>query len=269
MIINQDYGLVVPDKTIAYFPIIPSDGIEKFNLDDVGLFLKPLNINHQRDWFTSHFYKCLPLSIGNMQGFIFSIPYRFSVLWNGGNSTNDILIEYYEDFEPYKNKNFIYPSSEFGNGIFTIGFPLTLKTPKGINLMTIAPPNFPLPGLSPLTGVVESDNIRFTFALNIKIDLVNVKIMIEPNTPLTGLLPIPRYFCDSFELKNAYDIFDKNIVDEEVEVSDEHSKKRSMSNKNNLGSDRHYFLGEDVRKNKFKDHQLPKKIDFKIKKVYD
>jgi len=260
MIINQEGGPVVPDKTIAFFPVIPSDNLKKFNLEDVGLFLKPLNIDHKREWFTPHFYHCLPLSIGNMQGFSFSLPYTFSVIWNGGNETGDISIKLFEDFKKYDGLNFIYPTSEFGNGILTIHYPLLLKTPPGVNLMTISPPNYPLPGLSPMTGVVESDNVRFTFTLNIKIDFANIEFIINANTPLIGMIPIPRYFCDSFKLENAYNIFDKKIVDEESEVVDRHSKKREFSNKNHLGSDKIYYLGGDVDGNKFKDHQLPKKI---------
>jgi hypothetical protein len=259
MIINQEGGPIVPDKTIAMFPVIPDKGLKPFNMKNINLFLKPLNIDHKREWFTPHFYKCLPLSIGNMQGFVFSLPYTFSILWNGGNLEKDLLIEYYEDFKPYENINFIYPKSEFGNGILTIHYPLTFKTPPGINLMTIAPPNFPLIGLSPMTGVVESDNIRFSFTLNIKVDLINVKLIIEPNTPLVGMIPIPRYFCDSFELKNAYDIFDKNIVEEEKNVVRDHSDSRLKQNNNNLGLDKLYYSGKDFRGNKFKNHQLPKK----------
>ena len=259
MIINQEGGPVVPEKTIAFFPITPIEGYKPFDLNKVGLFLKPLNDEHKRDWFTSHFYKCLPLAIGNMQGFVFSLPYTISVFWNGGNSVKDLSIEYGEDYKQYKGMNFIYPTSEFGHGILTIHFPLTLKTPPGVNLMTIAPPNFPIVGLSPMTGVVESDNIRFTFTLNIKIDLENTNITILPNYPLIGLLPIPRYFCDSFKLENAYNIFDKDIVDEEQKVVTEHAIKRDISNTTDLGSDKIYYLGGDVRGNKFKDHQLPKK----------
>ena len=259
MIINQDDNLVVPEKTIAFFPVVPNNELKPFDLKNINLFLKPLNNNHKRDWFTPHFYKCLPLSIANLQGFVFSLPYRFSILWNGGNTENDILIEYDETFEEYKGLNFIYPSSEFGNGVLTIHYPITLKTPPGINLMTIAPPNFPVPGLSPMSGVIESDNIRFSFSLNIKVDIPNVKIIVEPNTPLVGLLPIPRYFCDSFELKNAYDIFDKNVVEDEVLTISENINSRINQYKNNLNEDKKYFSGKDIRGNKFKDHQLPKK----------
>lgn len=259
MIINQEGGPVVPEKTIAFFPVIPDKDFNAFDANDIGLFLKPLNIDHKRDWFTSHFYKCLPLSIGNMQGFVFSLPYTVSIFWNGGPETKDIEIFYYEDFIKYKKSNFIHVTSEFGSGILTIHFPLTLKTPPGINLMTISPPNFPLPGLSPMTGVIESDNIRFSFTLNIKMDLPNTKIIIKPNTPLVGIIPIPRYFCDSFQLKNAYEIFDTDIVEEELKVIREHADKRDFVNKNQLGADRIYYLGGDIKGNKFKDHQLPQK----------
>lgn len=258
MIINQGDGVVVPDKTIAFFPIIPANGLEPFNLKDIGLFLKPLNTNNKRDWFNAHFYKCLPLAIGNMQGFIFSLPYTIKLLWNGSNHTDGLTISYTEDFKKYKNINFIHPSSEFGHGILTIHFPLTLKTPPGINLMTIAPPNFPLAGLSPMTGVVESDNLRFSFTLNIKINLSNTNIIIEKDTPLVGLLPIPRYFCDSFELKNAYDVFNKEVVEEEIRIVNKHNKQREINNKNNGKSDRLYYSGKDIEENKFIDHQLPK-----------
>ena len=259
MIINQDNGPVVPEKTIAFFPVIPNDGVKPFDPKNIGLFLKNLNIDHKRDWFTSHFYKCLPLAIGNTQGFVFSLPYSIDVLWNGNNDPKDLSIQIHEDFEPYKNINFIHPSSEFGHGIMTIHFPVILKTPPEINLITIAPPNFPLCGLSPMTGVIESDNLRFSFTLNIKIDLPNVKIQIPANYPLIGLLPIPRYFCDSFELKNAYDIFDKDIIEEERRIVKKHSEKRNLTNKNNLKQDRLYYLGKDIDGNEFKNHQLLKK----------
>jgi hypothetical protein len=258
MIINQDDSLVVPDKTIAVFPVIPTGGGIPFDMN-FNSFLKPLNKSHKRDWFGEHFYKCLPLAIGNMQGFILSIPFGFDVLWNGGNSPEDIKISRHENYNDFTGINAVDVSSDFGNGILTILFPITLKTPPGINLMTISPPNFPLPGLSPMTGVVESDNIRFSFTVNIKIDLPNTTIRVFENTPVAGILPIPRYFCDYFELKNAYDIFDISIVEEEMQVVSENTQSRIKQNKDRSGADKLYYKGMDVRGNKFKDHQLPNK----------
>ena len=260
MIINQDESLVVPEKTIAFFPIIPEEGLTPFDMD-ISSFLKPLNTSHKREWFTPHFYNCLPLSIGNMQGFAFSVPYSFDIFWNGGNSVDDLVIQLHhsEHLTKILNTNHVTLSSEFGSGILTIHFPVQLKTPPGVNLMTIAPPNFPVPAMSPMTGVVECDNLRFTFTLNIKIDIPNTTIRVMKDAPLVGLIPIPRYFCDSFELKNANEIFEENIINQEMEIAQKHAERRENDNKNHLGSDRLYYRGLDYYENKFKDHQLPKK----------
>lgn len=250
--------LIVPDKTIACIPVIPDKGVKEFDMN-ISSFLRPLNEDHRRDWFTPNFYRCLPLSIGNMQGFVFYSPFTIDVIWNGGNSVEDVSIETHDDSDfKVKEMNHVYFKSEFGNGIFTAHFPLMLKTPPGINLMTISPPNYPLPGISPMTGVVESDNLRFTFTLNFKIDIPNVLIRIEKGYPLMGILPIPRYFCDSFSLVNAYDIFDKNEIENERKIAYDHALFRHEQNSNNDGAEGSYYKGTDFYKNKFKDHQLPK-----------
>jgi hypothetical protein len=258
MIINQDENLVVPDNTIAIFPMIPDEGIKPFDMN-FSEFLRPLNASHKREWFTPHFYRCLPLSIGNMQGFVFSVPFGFDVVWNGGDRVEDLAIRSHSGVDKYIGVNGVALVSEFGNGILTISAPVTLKTPPGINLMTIAPPNFPLAGMSPMTGVVESDNIRFAFTFNIKIDIPNAVITVMPNTPLVGILPIPRRFCDSFSLVSAYDIFDEAIVEEERSVARENADARTLQSSSSGGADRLYYRGMDVRGNKFTDHQLPTK----------
>lgn len=254
--------IVVPKNKIVAIPVVPDKKVKQFDMNMIPLFLEPANLSHKRYWFTKHFYKCLPLSIANMQGLLFKMPYEIDVFWNGNNSPEDLTITFFEDSEKYRKINFVNVSSEFGHGIFTIHFPLILKTPLGVNLMTIAPPNYPLPGLSPMSGVVETDNLRFTFTLNIKIDISNINIKILKDTPLSGILPIPRYFCDSFDLVNAYDVLDKKLVEKERNVASEHNEYRE---KQNLFKDKfkggHYFKGTDIKGNKFKDHQLLKDRD--------
>jgi hypothetical protein len=258
MIINQDEGLVVPDNTIAVFPITAEESLIPFDMN-FNEFLKPLNNTHKRYWFTPHFYHCLPLSVGNMQGFVFTVPFGFDVEWKGGSRPEDMVIKYHDDYSKYLGTNAVSISSEFGNGIVTFHAPVALKTPPGVNLMTIAPPNFPLGGMSPMTGVVESDNIRFTFTFNIKMDFPNLNISVPANTPLVGVLPIPRYFCDSFTAVDAAEIFDQSVIDEEKKVMLEHSTARDLSNETNGGTDKLYYKGMDIRGNKFKDHQFPTK----------
>lgn len=254
--------LTVPDKTIAFVPVIPKSGTEAFDISTISTFLKPLNETHKRDWFTSHFYKCLPLSIANMQGLAFSSPFSFDVFWNGGNKTEDLTFKFYDDsgISNITTKNHVSFNSEFGHGIFTAHFPLILKTPPGVNLMTIAPPNYPLAGISPMSGVVEADNLTFTFTLNFKVDIPNVLLKIQKNYPIMGIIPIPRYYCDSFKLVNAYDIFDKDKIEEQRQMANEQAISRDLQNKYNKKADGRYFRGVDIRDNKFIDHQLPKDI---------
>jgi hypothetical protein len=251
--------LVVPEKTIACIPVIQDESILPFNMD-ISSFLKPLNKNHKRDWFTPHFYKCLPLSIANMQGFAFSSPFSFDVFWNGENKTESISFNIYDDtkIHNFERMSQVSVTSEFGFGIFTMHFPLILKTPPNVNLMTIAPPNYPLPGISPMSGVIEADNLSFTFTLNFKIDLPNTLIKIEKNYPLMGIIPIPRYYCDSFELVNAYDILNKDDIEEQRQIAREQANDRDKQNKYNEKPDGRYYKGTDIRNNKFKNHQLPK-----------
>jgi len=253
--------LTVPEKTIAYIPVISDESVLPFNMD-ISSFLKPLNKDHKRSWFTPHFYKCLPLSIANMQGLAFSSPFSFEVFWNGTNTTDSINLNIYNDsgIENFKKMNHVSVSSEFGHGIFTMHFPLILKTPPDVNLMTIAPPNYPLPGISPMSGVIEADNLSFTFTLNFKIDLPNTLIKIEKNYPLIGIIPIPRHYCDSFKLINAYDILNKDDIEEQRQISYEQDLSREKQNSYGEIVDGRYYKGIDIRNNKFKNHQLPKGI---------
>lgn len=251
--------MIVPEKTIAAIPLIFDKDINQ-NKIDPSLYIKTLSNSHKREWFSPNFYRCLPLSIGNMQGFAFSIPYSIKLLWNGGKSKKDISIFFDDDFDSsLTNHKYVEVSSQFGNGIFTVHFPFILKTPPGVNLMTIAPPNFPVPGISPMTGVIETDNLRYTFSLNFKIDFPEMMIKINKDYPIMGIIPIPRYYCDSFKILNAYDIFEKNAIEEEQKVWHEHQIHRHEQN-NSLErkTDALYYKGMDIRKNKFDDHQLPK-----------
>jgi hypothetical protein len=124
--------------------------------------------------------------------------------------------------------------------------------------MTINPPNMVLPNITVMTGVVETDNLRRNFTFNLKIQMPGIRIKVPAGTPIAGFIPVPRYFCDSFDIKFAEEIFENNIINEELEASRQATIYRELVEpvlKNNVS--KHYFSGQDVYGNQFKDHQKP------------
>jgi hypothetical protein len=245
----------VPDKTIAVFtdPFETSlSSKEKNRLSNI--LEKPPK---KREWFTPHFYRCLPLTIGNQYGFVVKSEFDFAFTWDGGNEKESILFDFFEDLEKINQK---YPRIEthFGSGIITINPPYILKTPPGVNLMTMNPPNYIIPNITVMTGVVEADNLRRGFTFNLKIQIPNIKVFVPAGTPLAAAVPIPRYYGDSFELKLAEDIFSEDVIDEELQATQDvevYRKEVEPGLPNGVG--RQYFKGEDIYGNKFPDHQKP------------
>jgi hypothetical protein len=73
-------GFEVPDNHILVVPHnlgIPENGYYQ----EVIL---PLAGETKRDWFTSHFYYCLPINIGNQYGFVIKSLIDFDIFWEGG-----------------------------------------------------------------------------------------------------------------------------------------------------------------------------------------
>jgi hypothetical protein len=239
----------VPDNTIAFLNL---DGISKERIDNV---LSP--IEKKRDWFTPHFYKCLPLTIANQYGYVVKSEYDMTLEWNGGDTIYDISCISSENEEVMKT---LYPkiSSHFGSGILTVNIPFIFRTSPGVNLMTINPPNYQLPGLTVMSGSVETDNLRYTFSINLKINLINTKIFIPKGYPLAAIIPVKRNFIESFTIVDLEDIFSSKLIDEEFTAYEDQKLERNILEPELNGKgNKNYMLGKDVYGNKFPDHQKP------------
>jgi hypothetical protein len=249
--INQ--GNNIPDKTIAIFPN-PFDHF-KYDKDQLPNIIE--KSPKKRDWFLPHFYRCLPLTIGNQYGFVVKNEFPFTFIWDGKEWKEGLKIHFDKNNKEF-NKNGIKIESHFGSGIITISTPFTLRTPPGVNLMTITPPNYVVPNITVMTGVVETDNLRRNFTFNLKVQMPDIEITIPAGTPLAAFIPIPRYFADEFELKFAEDIFDEDLVVEEMQAEYDagiHRKEVEKTLPNKVG--RIYFMGKDIYGNDFQDHQKP------------
>jgi hypothetical protein len=248
--INQ--GIDIPDNTIVAF----LDPFMMNNNDLKSMLVKP---SKKRDWFEPNFYNCLPLLIANQYGFYLTAEFDFTVVWNGGQNPEDVQITYNYNKE---HNGFPLPSivNHFGYGTITIALPMVLRTPKGVNLLTINPPNYLFENATVLSGSVETDQSRVPFTFNLKIHKPNIPVVFKAGSPISGFIPIPRYFADGFEIKNATEVFHETLVQEEIDTLRFHQNTRTNNNEKAYATgdntlDRQYFKGKDPYGNDFLDHQ--------------
>lgn len=242
--INEDDNLV-PDNQII---IVPHDK-EKGSayLDTVD----SLKNNPKRDWFTPHFYYCLPINIGNQYGFVIKSLYDFTLVWTGKAERESLYILI--DEETTSKQSLV---SQFGSGILTIQNDFILRTPPGINIMTIQPPNMFIPGTCAMTGIIESDNLRRDFTFNLKVTVPNHKIIVKKGDALGAFIPIERGFVDKFSLEYFDTIFTEETIDKELLDGMELGRQRLNDDKDRPHeSGRKYFNGEHANGEKYKDHQ--------------
>jgi hypothetical protein len=204
----------------------------------------------KRDWFTSHFYYCLPLTVGNQYGFIVKSTRDFDVIWGGGLGPAHITFTDTCD----SPKQII--SNGFGSGIITIQNFFGIHAPEGVNIMTMQPPNSFIEGCTAMTGVIEADNIKRDFTFNLKVTVPNHKISVKKGDALGAFIPVPRFFVDSFKLKL---IDDEELHKEYVEESNRLGLERDTVDKDKPHqSGRRYFHGEHTDGTPYKNHQKGK-----------
>lgn len=242
-------GNEVPPNTVLVVPHnVGSDGHYK----DI---IVPLVGKTRRTWFNDHFYYCLPLVIGNQYGFLIKATRGFTAYWPGGNA--EVRLCFYDTTDQRQ----VY-TSHFKSGVITIQNRFALKTPPGINLMTIQPPNMYIPNLVCMTGVIETDNIRRDFTFNMRVMIPEVPVTVKPGDPLGAFIPIPRGTVEKYEIKLVTDVF--SVEHHQLEVGE--GKALSMerggvdaSKPHNAG--RRYFKGEHTTGEKYVEHQRVLKVN--------
>lgn len=225
--------------------------------DNINKLFASLKGDFKRDWFVKHAYFCLPLVMGNQHGFVLKSIHDVNVTWNGGDAPSDVNVEYLD--KDYHDQNAPLQSirSHFGMGTITVQTTFSLRTPDGINLMTINPPNYYIDGLYHMTGVVETDNLRRDFTYNLRLTRPNYTVQIKKGDIIGCVIPYPRHFIDKFQIVNAANILDDTVIEQERACSMALGKERAEIDKDKkYGNGRRYFNGEDAYGNKFKDHQI-------------
>jgi hypothetical protein len=239
--------MIIPENKIAVITDHPV--FDQY----VPQIIQPMAGEKRREWFRRHTYFCLPLVIGNQYGFGIRSMYDFTAEWDGTEFNKGVKVEVQEQLD--NTPQLI--TSHFGMGTITIQNRFHFRTPKSVNLMTINPPNTWIDGIQHMTGVIETDNLRRDFTFNIKLTRPNYKVHIKKGDLIGCILPIPRYFPDSFEIVNGRKLFSYEQILEEEEMKFEFQRRRegidqTMPNRNG----RLYARGMDAYERKFEDHQI-------------
>ena len=149
-----------------------------------------------RDWMDKtgekYAYRCLPLNIANSYGWSFHLTQDFVVHWSGQDALEAITIKSEEDVSGIV-------ASIFGNGIITFHTYGIFQTEPGWSMMASGPANHPKDGISPLTGIIETDWSPFSFTMNWKITRPNQWIRFKKGEVFCSVFPVQRGVLESIE----------------------------------------------------------------------
>lgn len=150
----------------------------------------------ERPWMDAttqrYAYRCLPLGIANAHGWELLSPSGFLAGWRGGDELDAVsLIP--------DDSTAAHAMSHFGHGILTFHVPAIFRTEPGYDLMVQGPINRPKDGISPLTGIVETDWAPFTFTMNWKFTRPGAAVRFEKGEPFCHIFPIKRGELERFE----------------------------------------------------------------------
>lgn len=160
--------------------------------DDSQVDIRPAPL--EREWMEGtpvrFAYRCLPLNIANAHGWEILCPRGFSAIWNGGEDLDAITIV------PDPGPGAV-AISHFGSGIITFHMDCLFRTELEFDLVAQGPINRPKDALYPLTGIIETDWLPFTFTMNWKFTRPGTPIRFEKGEPYCHVFPIRRADLES------------------------------------------------------------------------
>jgi hypothetical protein len=150
-------------------------------------------------------YRCLPLDIANAHGWEILSPCDATAYWTGGAGVEDVVV---------RTSGTDGPVSLFGNGVLTFHVQALFRTPPGWDLWISGSPNRPKPGITSLTGIVETDWSPYTFTMNWKFTRRNHRVSFSKHEPICFVFPIERGALERMEPKFVTLTDDSDLVEE-------------------------------------------------------
>ncbi len=146
----------------------------------------------RRDWMDAfpdrHIYRCLPIAIANSFGWDILCPVPLEIEWNGGPAKADLSVRALRPLPggaPVEH----FCKSHFSSGIVTMHPDYIFRTSPGWSLLATGPMNGVKENAIPLSGIIESDWLPYTFTMNWKM-LRAGKLAFEEDEPFCSIVPL-------------------------------------------------------------------------------
>lgn len=201
----------------------------------------------RRDWMEqhTHMYRCLPMVIANQNGWVINSPCNISAIWFGGPDIKSMhfwLDKEYNVPKPWVKCHFL-------GGVITFEFDFIFRSPEKVNLLVRGAPNFYIPGLHPLEGLVETDWLNFTFTMNWKVTEPNKLVKINKGDPICFIQPVPHNYIENFDLEidhleNNPEMHERQATWSQKRFEFSANRKEGTENRR---WQKHYFDGTDVK----------------------
>ncbi len=153
-------------------------------------------------------YRCLPLNIANAHGWEIQSSCDAEAYWTGRRDTRDVIIK-----TPPGTPAHHAPVSAFGQGVLTFHIQALFQTPPGWDLYITGSPNAPKEGMTPLSGIVETDWAPYTFTMNWRFTRRNHWVSFKKFEPICHIFPVPRGALERMDPKVVHIDDDPSIAE--------------------------------------------------------
>lgn len=220
--------------------------------------------SYSRDWMDAfpdrHPYRCLPLTMANTTGWEILCPMDVMIEWDGGETEQ--ALKFYTRGKSMPVKHFV--DSHFRRGIVTFHTGHLFRTPPGWGVWSTGAPNRHKDGISPLTGLIETDWLPFPFTMNWQMTRPG-KVTFEKDEPfcfitlmehgkLEEIEPKLRRLKGNKELNHEFEVWRDSRSDFNQRLAsreDEAMKARWQ---------RHYMRGQTVSGDKEESHVTKRRL---------
>lgn len=137
-------------------------------------------------------YHCLPLTIANSHGWELRCLQKVTARWTGGVRPEDVEVT-------REGERVQEVAGHFGSGILTFGIRSIFRTEAGTNLWVMGPTNRFKDGIQPMSAMVETDWIPFTFTMNWKFTRPDCTVTFEKGEPYCFIFPVQHGLIEAFE----------------------------------------------------------------------